>query len=574
MKMVKADINLYDTEGIPLLREGELIPWSDVGMSYEDIDKLGVWILMNKQANRVTVAMRLDEMFSGGRYNRRILTLRISYEDENELELVVEKFPEVIGRFLRMVEEKGIASYRGPVKTESKWNYLVTYVPKTARILRSFRDMPRIKLPYLNYSKPSISERADMFRFFMHLSRSLGASRFMGIFSKSGSVSPAAVWICGDGRPLDELEAKIEAARLRKKRTKPASERKGPDIVYSVGAFILGALIVLGLVYAGILGGTHPKAEGPSVVPAASGEFRNVQKAMKGLPADERILMEGYLSFANETDEVNMSALLSIVLEDIRLHREYLTRMSSMNRTLRENEKKISGMEKNLTALQKSLNEFREESRYFALVVGSKGLTLKQGDVKRLKSGGGITAWLGIMRGQCKITAGEKAGTYRKELKNLNTTLSNYSSVLDNIGRSLKEMNATKADVFMHSRDRIDERMKNISELWKELGDSVKGIKTCRDAYLWEMNWSRRIKDAGNISGLYMEALKLTEEVKEKGINSTLIKGPVLDYAREKGYSSEALQKKIDELFVQAQKPLELFMKLEELLKWIQEGAG
>ena len=572
--MVKVDINLYDTEGIPLLREGELIPWSDVGMSYEDIDKLGVWLLMNKQANMIAVAMRLDEMFSGGRYNRRILTLRIGYEDEEELELVVEKFPEVIERFLRMVEEKGIAVYRGPVKGESKWTYLAEYVPRTARILRSFRKKPRIKLPYLEYSKPSISERGDMFRFFMHLTRSLRVSRFMGIFSKSGSVMPDAVWICGDGRPLEELEAEIEAARLRKKRTKAAPGKRGPDIVYSVGAFILGALVVLGLVYAGILGSTPPKTEGPIVVPAAGEEFQSVQKAMKGLPAEERILMEGYLAFANGTDEVNMSALLNLVREDIRLHREYLTQMSSMNRTLRENEKRISGLEKNLTALQESLNEFGDESRYFALVVGSRGLTLKQEDVKRLKSGEGITAWLGIMRGQCRITAGEKAGTYRKELEELNRTLANYSSVLDNIGRYLKEMNATKADVFMHSRDRIDERMRNISELWKELGDSVKGIKTCRDAYLWETNWSGRIKDAGSISGLYMEALKLTEEVKEKGINSTLIQGPVLDYALKKGYSSEALQKKIDELFVQAQKPLELFMKLEELLKWIQEGTG
>lgn len=574
MKMVKADINLYDTEGIPLLREGELIPWSDVGMSYEDIDKLGVWLLVNRRGNTVTLAMRLDEMFSGGRYNRRILTLRISYEDEDELELVVEKFPEVIARFLRMVEEKGIASYRGPMKTESKWNYLAADVPKTARILRSFRDMPRIKLPYLNYSKPSISERGDMFRFFMHLSRSLGASRFMGIFSKSGSVSPAAVWICGDGRPLEELEAKIEAARLRKKRSKKAPERTGPDIVYSVGAFILGALIVLGLVYAGILGGTHPKTEGPSIVPAAGMEFQNVQKAMKGLPANERSLMEGYLSFANETDEVNMSALLNLVLEDIRLHREYLTRMASMNRTLKESEKRISEMEKNLTAMQKSLDEFREESRYFALVVGTKGLTLKQGDIKGLNNGGGITAWLGIMRRQCKITAGQKAGTYRKELENLNATLSNYSTVLGRIAGYLRDMNATKSEVFMHSKDRIDGRMKNISELWKELGDSVKGIKTCRDAYLWERNWSGRIKEAENITGLYSDALKLVLEVKEKGINSTLIKAQVLDYAREKGYSSKEIQDEINKLFVQAQKPLELFMKLEELLKWIQEGGG
>ena len=581
--MVIVDINLYDTDGIPLFREGELIPWSEVGMTYEDIDKLGVWLLMNKRGKTVTLAMRIDRMLSGGRENRRILVLRIGYEHEDELDRVVDRFPDIIERFLKSVEEKGISSYQGPLRTETKWDYLAKYISRTGKILRAFRGKVRMKLPYLNYSEPSISERGDILKFFLYLSRNLGDSTFLGIFSKSSSVSPSGVWICGDGKPVEELEAKIEAARLKKRRTKPAekAEKNNATIVYSIGAFILGALLVLGLVFAGILGGSAPKSEGAVIVPAEKGEINSIIKAIDKLPGDEGRLMEGYLAFANSTEEVNMTELLKLVQKDITLYEDYHRQISLLNRTnenltrqLDKSKKEVNTLNKRLNLLNQSISGFSTESRYFALLFRNKNVTLNPDDLKNLSKKPGIEGWTNIMRGKCMGEAKQEAHRYIGDLNNLNKTLSLYSAVLQNISQYLTQMNSSKVEVFRQSRKKIDERRNSIPELQKEINKSLKGIKTCRDAYLMEENWSKTVGSAENIKGLYSDALKLVLDVKEKGTNSTIMKDKLLDYAiNQKGITKEEIQKKINNLFTHTKGPLELFQRFEELLRWIMEGG-
>ncbi|WP_461865901.1 hypothetical protein [Thermococcus sp.] len=581
--MVTVDINLYDTEGLSLFKEGEPIPWSEIGMTYENIDKLGVWLLMNKTNRRVTIAMRLRASIRERENSRAIMTMRINYAHENELDKLVEKFPEIIENFLKKVEGKGIASYKEPIETSPKWDYLVEYISRTARVLRYFREMPKIKLPHLNYSDPSISERGEMFKFFLHLSRSIGGATFVGIFSKNCPASRNAVMICGEGRPIEELEAKIEAARLKKKRktrTVEKSEKKGATIVYSVGAFILGALLILGLVYAGILGGESAKTEKSVITPPNEEKLQELQKEINNLQNSKSIeVLEDYLRFANNKT-ANMNTLLQFIQKDIAIHKEYQTELSKLieeNKTLAKErdklERELKQERDKLKNLQNSIGEFNTESKYFALVIGKNNITLKPEDIKKLSKGDGIKEWLIIMKGQCKIVANQRAGIYITELTDFNKTLANYSETLDKISWYLEQMNSTKAKSFKQSRDKLLAQQKELQTIGNNIKNSLKTINSCKVAYNMEKNWSKEVSEIKNIKSLYSEPLKLVLEVKAKGINSTLIQGPILDYAHKRGYSDEQLQNKINELFASANNDLELFMKFEELLKWIMEGG-
>jgi len=493
--MAEIPVVIYDTQGIPVSGSG--VGFDDLGISYGDMDSLGVWLAVRKGKDFV-VGMRIDHIFENkglGRDNRYIILIKVPAE---KMDAFVEKFPELVQKIISDFEESYNVAYRGKLGEipfidpgdAERITRLVKLVPKyDDEILRKHglsRERLRVRVEGFDYDDPGIGDRAAAIRLMFEVLKRAESSPLTGlmVFSKASSAAYPGIWIeknaktpeelidvleseCGAiKRALEEcLEEKerclrdLERCREEREKYRRESaryknlyqrERKSKGIAFPIVAGISVVLLLVGLMAGAYLhsSGMLPLFGKPAKIIHPS--WANLKNVSYGLSNSSKAVIEGYVGIINRAERenvVDLKRLAQLVVSDSRLHRGYQSNITRLNVQVNELKEEVFNLKEELTTLNSTLVNFEKESKCFSELVG-ENLTLTKEDLEAIKKDP-VSGWEAIMTKYCRLKLNETRKGFLESSLNAQGIVNGSLGTLikiQNVSNSILKSNVTNGD--------------------------------------------------------------------------------------------------------------------------------
>ncbi|NJE05344.1 hypothetical protein E3E36_04150 [Thermococcus sp. M36] len=591
-------LTVYTTQGIPIFEIGGTVPLDALGISYENIDSLGVWlgVRMDEYSDNAVIGLRLDRMFeAGGRENRYILLIRTS---RRLLESGEFRFTEFLSRVLQKVAELKEITYGGSPGA-SKWEELKKYAGDLAFILmNSEENAVEVNIPVLDYLDPGLAERGDVLMLFLKLSEALPAGRrpSLYVFSKSGSSEYSGLWITGHGKDVSELreeteerieQLKRDSKELRRIQSELSECRQRLEDIESryeyyvrkeaSGRFssllktagILVLAVVLGIGIGFLLlpmwytpPFAHPGFQMTSVGAASLNQALGDIEKIDALYGNESsTVLRDYVLFINASQskkEFNMSRLLQILRRDVEIHRTLLEKLESERKSVSELNSTVRDLRKRLELVNGTASELEMNTMYF-VKLSPGNVTLTEEDIRILNENPGVEGWNEVLTAHCRLlveSEAQKNVEYLVALKGnmtqTNEAVAGIITLLNAIYSEAGNMEVQEASNSFEDLERnLTPLIGSVEDYISEINATVTRIKTCENAYSLIRSW-----DSGEF-GMKFELL--IEDSRAMGYIDGLIEavqsGALLDdpftralyeYSRNnKGFSVEDLKNQI-----------------------------
>lgn len=616
-------VTVYTTQGIPIFEVGGNVPLDVLGIDYEKIDGLGIWLglRLGRYSENAFIGMRVDQMFeTGGRENRYIILLKVPKNSLLSGEFSVSDL--LLKTINKLKELKGI-TYAGEIGT-SKWEAIKKYAGDLIFVaLTGEEKLIEAKIPELNYFEPTLMEREDALKLFLKIHEALPPEKApeLFVFSKSGSSEYTGIWLTEHGKDVGELKREAELYLERLKRDSEELKTVREDLKYCQERLaemesrtyyyeeeeggILSAIksfaIILFAIFIGVGIGfllipmfyTPPLApEGTTIVPAAPSALHETLNNIQSLETldgkNSAEILKLYLSFINEsqkTNSANMTELLDAVDKDVKVHRALLEKIKELETTTEGLKSLNLELNKSLSSLNQEISAFSETTEYFSKIAGSN-VTLTKENIDILKKRPGIEGWNKAMTSYCKLAAVNRGKEVKDGISILKTeteavreNVTGVYTILDFIYMNNQDdmnlANATKA--FEDLQKSLTAFSDWLDGYAAEVDKNISKVTTCREAYLLTSGWNvQMLEDEMKTMINGSEAMGYIDRVIEAGIagdpNVDPFVASLFQYARtQNALTEEEFVNAINNTLIGTNDPIE---KISAFLKFLEETTG
>ncbi|WP_297509116.1 hypothetical protein [Thermococcus sp.] len=499
--MGEIPVAIYDTQGI--LVSGGGVNFEELGISYGDMDSLGVWLALRRGEDFV-VGMRIDHLYENrglGRDNRYLVLIKFPAE---KFPSFVERFQDLMKKLIADFEESNNVAYKGEFGEKPYLNpavaekiaTLVEKLPKydeeTLRKYGLAKDRLRVRVEGLNYDDPSIGDRAAALELIQRILYTAPESPIteLLVFSKGSSAKYPGLWMEKDAKPPEEILSALEGEferlkelyeecdreRLRYQRDlekcrddleSSKAEARRYRRLYESSSKGIARPIVAGisiiLLLAGLFAGAYLHSSGvmpllpkpAKVIPPADNGYLKANSGLKGEPAK---VIGGYIKFIKEAKNgrVDLAYLSSLVVNDSKLHRECLAnqsklkdetkkltaRVNTLENELKKANSTILALREEKNKLKSQLDGFSKDTKCFSTLVGPN-VTLTEDDLQTLSKEPGIGGWEKVMTGHCRAKLNEMR-------ENLHSESVHFQNVLNDSLNDLRQAQKVSMKILLN----------------------------------------------------------------------------------------------------------------------------